>query len=146
MFNFCKDNIGGINFMYLSKDKDDATRAKFAKRFDNIKTMSGTRSFQAFIPVTPNEIGVTFCIEDQNKCQTHNFGNDVSVLEPLNLKVLEYCCTYTKNCWIDLIKDIDMEEKDAKIKFIYSSLLSTYFVWQQRDDLCWCHFQILQNQ
>ena len=61
MFNFCKDNIGGINFIYLSKDKDDATRAKFAKRFDNIKTISGTRSFHEFIPVTPNEIGVTFC-------------------------------------------------------------------------------------
>ena len=61
MFNFCKDNIGGINFIYLSKDKDDAARAKFAKRFDNIKTISGTRSFHEFIPVTPNEIGVTFC-------------------------------------------------------------------------------------
>ena len=86
MFNFCKDHIEGINFIYLSKDEVDATRATFARRFDNTKTISGTRSFHEFIPTTPNEIGVKFCSEDQDICQTHNFGNDVSVPESLNLK------------------------------------------------------------
>ena len=45
MFNFCKDNIKGINFIYLSNDEVDVTRAKFAKRLDNIKTIRGTRLF-----------------------------------------------------------------------------------------------------
>ena len=58
MFNFCKDNIKGINFIYLSKDEVDATRAKFAERLNNIKTIPGARSFHKFIPITPNEIGV----------------------------------------------------------------------------------------
>ena len=76
----------------------DATRAKFSKRFDNIKTIPGTRSFHEFIPTTANEIGVKFCSEDQDICQTYNFGNDFSVLESLDLKVLEYvCCTYSEN-------------------------------------------------
>ena len=81
MFNFCKDNIEGINFIYLSKDKVDATRAKFAKRFNNIKTIPGTR-FHNFNPIIPNEIGIKFCSEDQDICQTHNFGN-VSVPESI---------------------------------------------------------------
>ena len=59
LFNFCKD-IEGINFIYLSKDEVDATRVKFAKRFDKIETIPGTRSFHNFIPITSNEIRVKF--------------------------------------------------------------------------------------
>ena len=81
MFNFCEDNIEGIHFIYPSKDEAEASRAKFAKRFNNIKTIPGTRSFHEFILITPNEIGVRFCSEDQDICQTHNFGSDVSVPE-----------------------------------------------------------------
>ena len=143
MFNFWKDNIEGINFIYLSKDEVDAIRAKFAKWFDNIKTIPGTRSFHEFIPITPNEIGVKFFSEDQDIWQTHNFGNNVSVPESLNLKVLQcICCTYSKNLWIGLITDIDMEEKDAKIKFLHPSLPSTSFVWPQRDIYAGCYFEI----
>ena len=70
-------------------------------------------------------------------CQTHNFGNGVSVPESLNLKVLEYAyCSYSKNVWIGLIVDIDMEEKEAKIIFVHPSLPSTPFVWPQREDFC----------
>ena len=39
-----------------------------------------------------------------------------------------------------MITDIDMEEKDAKIKFPHTSLPSTSFVWPPRDDLCWVPF------
>ena len=71
---------------------------EFAKRFDNLKTIPGTSSFHEFLPITPNETGVKFCCEGQDIYQTHNFGNDVSVPESLNLEVLEYlCCTYSKN-------------------------------------------------
>ena len=91
--------------------------------------------------MTPNEIGVKFGSEDHNTCQTHNFGNDVFVSESLNLKVLEYvCCSYITNLWIDLITDIDMEEKDAKIKFLHPSLGSASFAWSQRDNICWMPF------
>ena len=108
MFNFYKDNIEGINFIYFSKNEVDATRAKFAKRFGNIKNIPETRSCHEFIPISPNKIGVKYCSESQGIFQTHNFGNDVSVPESLNLKVLEYvCCTYSKNLSIVLITDID---------------------------------------
>ena len=43
------------------------------KRFGNIKIIPGTRSFHEFIPITPNEMRVSFCSENQDICQTHNF-------------------------------------------------------------------------
>ena len=141
MFNFCKDPFEGINFIYLSKDEVDATKAEFAKRFDNIKAIPRTRSLHEFIPITPNEIGVTFCSNDQDICQSHNFGNDVPVPESLNLNILEHACwTYSENFWIDLITDVDLEEKDAKIKFLHPFLPITSFVRLQGDDLCWVLF------
>ena len=45
MFNFCKDNIEGKTFIYLLEDEIDAIRAKFTKRFNNIKTILGTTLF-----------------------------------------------------------------------------------------------------
>ena len=141
MFNFCEDNIEGINFIYLSRTEVDATRAQFAKRFDDIKTIPGTRSFDKFIPITPNEIGIEFYSEDQDIYQTHNFGNAVSVPESLNLKVLEHvCCTYSENLWIGLFTDTDIEEKDAKIKFLHPSLPGSSFGWPERDDIRWVQF------
>ena len=92
MLDFCKDNIKGINFIYLPKDEVDATGAKFVKRLDNTRTIPGKRSFHKFITITPNEIEVKFCCEDHDICQTPNFGNDASVAESLTLKVLEYAC------------------------------------------------------
>ena len=70
MCNLCKDNIEGINFIYLSKDEVDATRAKSAKQKQDQEqdSIPGTRSFHKFIPITPNEIGVKFCSEDQDIC------------------------------------------------------------------------------
>ena len=70
MFNFCQDNVEGINFIYLSKDEVDATRAKFAKKFDNIKTIPGTRSFHKFIPITPNELSFAVKTRIYVKCTT----------------------------------------------------------------------------
>ena len=52
-------NIEGINFICLLKDKVDATRAKFAKRFNNIKPATpGKSSFDKFVPITKNEIEI----------------------------------------------------------------------------------------
>ena len=84
IFNFCEDNIEIINLIYLSKDKVDTT-AKFAKRFNNIKTILGKRLFHEFVSITTNETEVKFCSEDQDICHTHSFGNDASVPESLNL-------------------------------------------------------------
>ena len=69
IFNFCEDNIERINLIYLSKDEVDTT-AKFAKRFNNIKTILETRLFHEFVSITTNEIGVKFCSEDQDICHS----------------------------------------------------------------------------
>ena len=45
MFNFCKVNIKGKTFIYLLEDEIDAIRAKFTKRFNNMKTILGTTLF-----------------------------------------------------------------------------------------------------
>ena len=40
LFNFCKDNIKGINLIYFSKDEVDATKSKFAKKVQQYKNHS----------------------------------------------------------------------------------------------------------
>ena len=87
------------------------------------------------------KLELSFAVKTRIYAKLITLGN-VSVPESFNHKVLEYvCCTYSKNLWTGLITDIDMEEKDAKIKFLHPFLPSTSFVWPQRDDTG-CHFQI----
>ena len=81
------------------------------------------------------------CSEDQDVYQIHDFGNDVSVPESLNLKVLEYVrCTFSKNLWIGLIADMDLEEKEAKINFVHPSLPSTLLFGHKEMVYAGCHF------
>ena len=51
MFDFCVNNIEGINFIYISTDELSETRIFLNDRFVNASTISGTRSFHQFDPL-----------------------------------------------------------------------------------------------
>ena len=48
MFKYCNENIKGIHFVYIEKTDLQVIREQLEKRFENIKTLPGTRSFHEF--------------------------------------------------------------------------------------------------
>ena len=96
-FNFCKDNMKRINFIYLSKDEVDATRRKVCKKIQQHKNYCRNKIISRIYFNNP-KVELSFPVKTRIYAKTHNFGYDLSIPESLNLKCLEYvCCTYSKN-------------------------------------------------
>lgn len=56
MLDFCKTNIPGIAFIYISKERMEEVRADLKERFAMGHTIPGTRSYNLFTPVSTNVI------------------------------------------------------------------------------------------
>ena len=56
-FKFCKNEITGITSIYLSKSDVDVVREKMKKRYENARTIPGTRSYHHFQPISTTKIG-----------------------------------------------------------------------------------------
>jgi hypothetical protein len=56
MLHFCKTNIPGIAFIYISKERMEEVRADLKERFAMGHTIPGTRSYHLFTPVSTNVI------------------------------------------------------------------------------------------
>ena len=57
LFQFCKTEVKGINFYYITKEDNNLTRKDLEKRLTAAKTIPGTRGFHQFVPQSKALIG-----------------------------------------------------------------------------------------
>jgi hypothetical protein len=57
VFTFCKDEIKGIHFIFISQADMEITRTTLEARYTIAKTVPGTRSFHQFVPLSASCIG-----------------------------------------------------------------------------------------
>ena len=57
MFNWSKENISGISFIYVSADAEKhSVLIGLEKCYESASTIPGTRSYHCFIPTSTNEL------------------------------------------------------------------------------------------
>ena len=74
MFKFCKTEIKGIEFIYISKETMVGVREMLSDCFSRAKTIPGTRSFHQFIPLSRGEIATKKVSEDIDYSLKFEFG------------------------------------------------------------------------
>jgi len=118
MFQYCKNTIKDIEFIYVQQDELQETRKFLKLRFERIKSpVPGTRSFHEFSPLNDYKIAVKRCSEDTEFALIHNFKNKSKVSDEFT--VLQYVtCIYEMEWWIGIIREVDKEQDDARINFI----------------------------
>ena len=137
MFEFCKNNIEGIEFIYIDSKEVTETRKFLEKRLVNAFTVPGTRNFHQFFPIDKLNIAAKMCSEDEEIALTHNFDSEVAEKE-MDVLPSEYiCCLYDQHWWIGAVQDINLEEKDVAVKFMHPHGPSASFQWPSRDDIYW---------
>ena len=50
-------------------------------------------------------------------------------------------CKYDSFWWIGIIEEIDIGQKDVKVKFMHPHGPSMKFSWPSHDDICWIPFE-----
>ena len=66
MLSFCKANIPGITFIYISKERMEDVRTELKERFAMGHTIPGTKSYHFFTPVNTNVIAFKRTAEDDS--------------------------------------------------------------------------------
>ena len=81
MFEFCVEEIKGIDFLFLKNQEIGNIRVNMEERYKRADTVPGTRSFHQFIPISDSIIGAKYVSDDQYYAIQFDF-NIVVLLGP----------------------------------------------------------------
>ena len=122
VFTFYKEEIKGIEFIFISQADMEITRMTLEPCYTNAKTVPGTCSIHHFVPLSASCIGTLKRISmDQNYALQFNFLS-TPASEPIVLSVNSF---------------VDNDQRDAKIRFMHPKCIARSYFWPVKDDTCW---------
>ena len=123
MFEFCVDEIKGIDFLFLKNQEIGNIRVNMEERYKRADTVPGTRSFHQFIPISDSIIGAKYVSDDQYHAVQFVF-NIVHLLGPGDtLSPSQFVvCLYDRHYWVGIIIEVSTENVDVKVKFMHPKL------------------------
>ena len=140
MFDFCKNEIKGVKFYFISKESDLKIRSEMEHRYNLARILPGTRSYHNFTPISKTKIGTKVVSEQEEYSFVFNFQADDFDKENLftQINLAEFVCSIYDNVpWIGVVEEIDIENKDFQVKFMHPSYPSRSYHWPSQDDVCW---------
>ena len=107
MFQFCVEEIKGINLLFLKNQEIGNIRVNMEERYKRADTVPGTRSFHQFIPISDSIIGAKYVSDDQYYAVQFNF-NIVHLLGPGDsLSLSQFVlCLYDRQYWVEIIMEV----------------------------------------
>ena len=140
MFNYCKKEIKGITYHYVSKENMILHRENLTNRLNEAKTLPGTRSYHQYSPLSITTIATKRVSEETDyslkfdfKKRQENTDIDITQINPPQYIV----CIYDENRWIGLASEIDIINVDVQVKFMHPPYPSRFYMWPRREDVCW---------
>ena len=123
MFEFCVDEIKGIDFLFLKNQEIGNIRVNMEERYKRADTVPGTRSFHQFIPISDSIIGAKYLSDDHYYAVQFDF-NTVHLLGPGDtLSPSQFIvCLYDRHYWVGIIIEVSTENVDVKVKFMHPKL------------------------
>ena len=74
MFDFCKSQIQGINFIFIKCEDVNVLSENMKQRLSAAKTIPGIRGFHQFTPISPSVIGAKKVSQDLDYATIFDFG------------------------------------------------------------------------
>ena len=104
------------------------------KRFEDGKTVPGTRSSHHFIPQSASQIGHKLCSEDDSFVDIHDLKIptrvDIGDIAPSSY----ISCVYNSLWWVGLVNKVDEEQGDVDVQFMHPHGPRETFSWPQGGD------------
>jgi hypothetical protein len=140
MYSFCQDRMPCIDF-YLLKSSDIETQRNWLKmRFEQAKTIKGTRSYHYFSPINVSTIGMKLVSLDNDYAR--EFTYDAAILtNTMSFAQGVYVCSkYDSNWYIGVVEEVSGEDGDVKVRFMHPKGPSLSYHWPANEDSCWVPF------
>ena len=135
MFDFCQNEIIGISFYYISKESNMIIQSEMELRYTTAKTLLGTRSNHNIFPISNTKIGTKVVSEQLEHSVVFNFQSDeIKGCLFMNMSFGVFVCLiYDNNPRIDLVEEIDVENKNFQVRFMHPWYPSRSYYWPSRD-------------
>ena len=136
MFAFCRDNIHGMHFHFVSNETIQEVDAALQQWFSECHTLKGTQRYHRYVPLSTTTLAV-------HEVSSVPRARAVSIVETLQIDIRDVAkgnyvaCMYDKKVWYGIVNDISEEFGDLLIKFMHPSGPMNKFVFPEVDDTCW---------
>ena len=137
MFEYCSNEIKGIQFIFITKCSNDLIREQLKDRYKLAKTLSGTRGYHHFQPINKYQIEAQIVSEQINPSTRFDFQKDEESIDK-KFAISDYVSVlYDEKAWIGIIQDIDSVNQDCKVMFYHPPYPSRSYYWPKHEDLLW---------
>ena len=119
MLNVCKEEMSQIIFSGIDKETMGGVHKSLVEQFSRGNTVPGTHSSHHFIPLSSSKIAHKLSSEDESRAGTHDF-NLPTTFQLCDIRPMTcVTCLYDSFWWVGLVTQVDVEQGDVKVQFIF---------------------------
>ena len=117
LFEWASENVPKTVFNYCSTHENEEIKNSLEERFQNSRTIPGTRKLHSFVPL----------LRDTLQVRAYSFSStskDVKVTKQdceLEIDVISgfVTCTYDREWWLACVLEVDSENIEVKVTFLH---------------------------
>ncbi|GBM96914.1 hypothetical protein AVEN_24664-1 [Araneus ventricosus] len=115
MLEFCQEHLKGITFTYIKDKEIIQHHNNKLDRFENSVTITGTRSFHCFLPVSESNLKC-FITSQATEYEIHSTTKAVQITLHTRDSI---ACIYDGRYWLAEVNDINDINKDVLVTFYH---------------------------
>ena len=133
LFEWASNSIPGIVFMYCSCVEYEETKVQLEARFDNSRTIPGTRKLHSFVPVSRDTVRVrpfsSSFTSKEEKVPKQEAELKVGIISGY------VTCEYDAQWWLAHVLEVDAENAQVKLNFLHPQGPSRSFKYPPVPDI-----------
>ena len=115
----------------------DKNRLFLQNRFKKSKTIPGTRSHHAFIPLENGKFHISRVSGVGSTVTEYSNDRLVPDLDIEQVRAGSYvACQYERDWFAGIVVDASVEHNDVQVKFVHPKGPAKNFFWPAREDIC----------
>ena len=138
MPNVWEEEMSKIKFFGISKQTMNEVRKSLEEWFSRGNTVPGTWSSHHFIPLSSSKVAHKLLSEDESHAGTHDV-NLSTTFELCDIRRVTYVtCLFNSFWWVGLVTQVDVEQGDFKVQFMFLYGSHRTFDWPETEDYAMC--------
>ena len=133
LFDWACTNIQAANFGYCSNEDYQREEQNLEKRFQNSRTIPGTRKLHSFVPVSNTKVKVRnySASKTVKEERVSSAKNDI----PPNSIVGFVTCLCDGHWWLACVLEVNQEDNLVRLIFLHPHGPNTSFKYPQKEDI-----------
>ena len=133
LFEWAVDNIPAVSFQYVTIDGYKREEALLEHRFQQSRTIPGTRKLHCFIPLSRNQVS-TKVYSSSPTSKTERVTIMEHELTPEEIKGF-VTCMYNEEWWVACVLQVSKDSEQVRVSFLYPNGPSRSFKYPARPDI-----------